>query len=240
MLRANVPTCLRAKFSYVPTCHDMLRANVPTCLRAMRCYVPTCLRAKFSYVPTCHNMLRANVPTCLRAKFPYVPTCHDMLRANVPNFFACQRAIACYVPTCLWPNFLTCQCAIACYVQTCIRSCPSCANLPAYQIVVCGPFVGSFLNFWAIQLQTVSFEAYFSSFAKSTTVKFVARRGSKLLGKIIKHDNDIIHIENTVETFTITVLCQNIFNWPRKEFPNTKVSYLFIKGRAKFLISCFF
>ena len=169
----------------------------------------TCQRA---YVPnflTCQRATTCYVPTCLRAKFPYVPTCQ---RAYVPNFFACQRAIACYVPTCLWPNFLTCQCAIACYVQTCIRSCPSCANLPAYQIVVCGPFVGSFLNFWAIQLQTVSFEAYFSSFAKSTTVKFVARRGSKLLGKIIKHDNDIIHIENTVETFTVTVQCQNIFN----------------------------
>ena len=58
----NVPTCLRAKFSYVPTCHDMLRANVPTCLRA-----------KFPYVPTCHDMLRANVPTC-----------QISLRANVP------------------------------------------------------------------------------------------------------------------------------------------------------------
>ena len=77
---------------------------------------------------------------------------------------------------------------------------------------MCGPFVGSFLNFWAIQLQTVSFEAYFSSFAKSTTIKLVARRASKLLGKIIKHDNDIIQIENTVETFTSTVQCEKIFN----------------------------
>ena len=221
--RAYVPnflTCQRATTCYVPTC---LRAYVPnflTCQRAMRCYVPTCQRAYVPnfltcqrattcYVPTCQRACVPNFLTCQRAMTCYVPTCQ---RAYVPNFFACQRAIACYVPTCLWPNFLTCQCAIACYVQTCIRSCPSCANLPAYQIVVCGPFVGSFLNFWAIQLQTVSFEAYFFSFAKSTTVKFVARRGSKLLGKIIKHDNDIIHIENTVETFTITVQCQNIFN----------------------------
>ena len=100
----------------------------------MTCYVPTCLRA---HVP--------NFLTCQRAMTCYVPTCQ---RAYVPNFLTCQRAMTCYVPTCLWPNFLTCQCAIACYVQTCKRSCPSCANLPAYQIVVCGPFVGSFLNFW--------------------------------------------------------------------------------------------
>ena len=40
MLRANVPTCLRAKFSYVPTCHDMLRANVPTCQIFLRANVP--------------------------------------------------------------------------------------------------------------------------------------------------------------------------------------------------------
>ena len=77
---------------------------------------------------------------------------------------------------------------------------------------MCSPFVGSFSNFWAIQLQTVSFEASLSSFVKSTTIKFVGRRASKLLGKIIKHDNDIIHIENTVETFTIAVQCENIFN----------------------------
>ena len=116
----NVPTCLRAKFSYVPTCHDMLRANVLTCLRAkfsyvptchdmLRANVPTCLRAKFPYVPTCHDMLHANVPTCLRAKFPYVPTCHDMSRANVPT---CLRAKFSYVPTChdmLRANVPTCQ-----------------------------------------------------------------------------------------------------------------------------------
>ena len=91
-----VLTCLRAKFSYVPTCHDMLRANVPnflTCQRAMTCYVPTCLRAKFPYVPTCHDMSRANVPTCLRAKFSYVPTCHDMFRANVPTCQILFRAL---------------------------------------------------------------------------------------------------------------------------------------------------
>ena len=166
----------------VPTCHDMLRAHVPnflTCQRAMTCYVPTCQRAYVPnfltcqrattcYVPTCQRAYVPNFLTCQRAMTCYVPTCQ---RAYVPNFFTCQRDIACYVPTCLWPNFLTCQCAIACYVQTCKRSCPSCANLPAYQIVVCGPFVGSFLNFWAIQLQTVSFEAYFSSFAKGSGIE---------------------------------------------------------------------
>ena len=94
---------------------------------------------------------------------------------------------------------------MTCYVPTCISSCLPCANLPHYlrANLSYGPFVCSFLNVWAIQLQTVSFEAYFPSFAESTTITFVARRASKLLGKILKHDNDIIHIENIVETYSI-------------------------------------
>ena len=132
LLRANVPTCLRAKFSYVPTCHDMLRA-----------IVPTCLRAKFFYVPTCHDMLRANVPTCLRAKFFYVPTCHDMWRANVPtclrayvsNFLTCQRAVTCHVPTCLRAKLFyvpTWHCMLPANMHS--SSLP-CANLPMCQFV---------------------------------------------------------------------------------------------------------
>ena len=144
-LRAYVPnflTCQRAMTCYVPTC---LRAYVPnflTCQRAIACYVPTCLRAKFSYVPTCHDMLRANVPACqiyLRANVPLHVTCQRAcdqisLRANVPLHVTCKHP---YVPACHVPIYLRAKLSY-------------------------GPFEGSFSNFWAIQLQTVTFEANFS------------------------------------------------------------------------------
>ena len=142
--------------------------------RAMTCYVPTCLRAKFSYVPTCHDMLRANVPTCFRAKFLYVPTCHCMLRANMHS------------------------------------SCLPCANLPTCQFVV-RSIRRQFLTFLGHPATNRFF--FMLIFLRLLRVQLLnSKITSKLLGKILKHDNDIIHIENTVETSTITVQCQNIFN----------------------------
>ena len=87
---ANVPACLRTKFSYVPTWHGLLRANVPACQRA-----------KFTYAPTCHGLV-----TCQCAS---VPAYQILFRANVPWLVTCQRAS---VPTC--QIFLaTCQRAMA-------------------------------------------------------------------------------------------------------------------------------
>ena len=162
----------------------------------MTCYVHTCLRAKFSYVPACHHMLRANVLTCLRAKFSYVPTCHHMLRANVPT---CLRAKFLYVPTChsmLRANMHS--------------SCLPCANLPTCQFVV--PSIRrQFLRFMDHPATNRFFLMLI--FLRLPRVQLLDLKiTSKLLGKILKHDSDIIHIENTVETFTITVQCQNIFN----------------------------
>ena len=197
-------------------------------IRAKTCYVPTCLRAKFPYVPTCHDMLRANVPTCqiflrtnvsshVTCQRAYVPRCQIFLRANVPSHVTCQRANV--------PNLFTCQRAIACCVPTCMV--PAC-HVPIYLRAF--PFVvpsirRQFLKFMGHPAINRFFLMLI--FLRLPRVQLSNLKiTSKLLGKILKHDSDIIHIENTVETFTITVQCQNIFDWPRKKFPNTKVSFL--------------
>ena len=168
----------------------MLEKLAPT-FSSLLNYVPN-----VPYVPTCQDVLRANVPTCLRA--------------YVPNFLTCQRAITCYVPTCQRAKFL--------YVPTChsmLRanmhsSCLPCANLPTCQFVV--PSIRrQFLKFMAYPATNLFFLMLI--FLRLPRVQLLNLKiTSKLLGKILKHDTDIIHIENTVETFTITVQCQNIFN----------------------------